>query len=1148
MKGVLGLILLLLVASLLNACSGPRSGVQGDTPIRVLNVPSEVQLVTLEIDGTPYPVTQTQDGWTARARLSAGEHTFIARGYDRPTPTDAVVLYKAHERKNVTPGQEVRLTLYRLTSDVEVVVTNPEVGEDYVAKAGGSEAALPGGRGILQGVPTGRNIPLLVEARDSSGTLRRQGSATFDLSESPKTVQVALNPVAHQPPSVALTGGDSVEKGQPYTLEVQVQDPNPEASGVTLTTLLLDWGDGNQETIPLSGRQVSLQRSHTYTAAGSFTITAQVENSAGLVAQASKALQVLEVETPITITPAPDLTRVVLEVTGAPSGTTALTAEITPETPLVPQSLRPLDLKNQYRLALYWHNGAWRGALSLPSGLVYRLVLVANTPSGEVRSQEETFRATGAEMSLQKTFVAQTALPSCPLPQATLVATYQIQGSGDTSPLVGQTVAVRGVVTAVFPGLRGFYIQDPTGDGDPNTSDGLFVYYGNVSVSVTPGQYVQVTGPVAEYAATGDTLGTLTQVILSEATNLTVCGTAELPQAVAVTLPETNLERLEGMRVRVANLTVVDVYNLGRFGEVALASYRLIHPNAGVDPSSRLPASNLNLANYGGYTLVLDDASTQQNPNPIPYLPQEGTLRVGDRLLQAEGVLEWRFGAYRLQPTSTPSFATENLRPEPPASTPNLKVATFNAHNWFTTLSGTFTPPGCSVSHQPRGATSTQEFERQKAKLVAALRGLNADVVALQEIQNNGTEALEALVAALNEAIGQGTYAYVADPAGGLGCDAIKVALIYKPARVEPVGPSLALASDVFERYPLAQTFRDKATGGVFTAVSVHFKSKSGCDPSDPDTGQGCWNLRRTAQAQALRDWVEGTLKAADPDVLILGDFNAYEAEDPLVLLRNGGLNAVTTGHYTYVFRGLTGALDHAYATPSLTAQVRGSLVWHINADEPRVLDYTTAFKTDDRYQPDPYRSSDHDPLLVYLELSGNACATTGAPVVINEFRFRGPNGGNDEFIELFNRSCSPVNIADWKVQGLSSTGTWVDRLTLANVTLAPGQYYLLANTASGGYSLSVTPDQTYTTGIADNRAVRLQDAQGQVVDLVGFASSGQYEGTGLPDGPTSGVTTQISWKRIPSGKDTDNNAQDFQFGENWANPQNSQSPFYGDN
>jgi len=944
---------------------------------------------------------------------------------------------------------------------------------------------------------------------------------------------------------VALTGADLVERGQPYTLSIQAEDPNPESSGVALTELLLDWGDGNQETIPLSGRQASLSRSHTYTAAGTFTITAQVASSAGLRAQASKALQVLEQETSITITPAPDLTRVVLEVTGAPEGTTSLEAEISPETPLVPQSLRPLDLKNQYRLALYPQGGAWRGALSLPSGLTYRLVLVAHTPGGPVRSREEAFRAEGAELSLQKTFQAQAALPSCPPPDVALAATYEVQGSGDRSPLEGQTVAVRGVVTAVFPGLRGFYIQDPEGDGNPNTSDGLFVHYGNLTVNVNPGQYVQVKGTITEYAASGDTLGTLTQLSLGASAHLTVCGPAGLPEAIIASLPEANLERLEGMRVRLANLIVVDLYNLGRFGEVVLAPHRLVHPNAGGDSSGRLPADRLPLPNYGGYTLILDDASTQQNPNPISYLPQGGTLRVGDRLVEGEGVLEWRYGGYRVQPIQAPSFAQANPRPQAPAASGQLRVASFNLYNWFTTLSGTFTPPGCSVSHEPRGARNSQEFERQKAKLVATLRALDADVVALQEVQNNDTEALEALVNALNEAMGPGTYAYIGDPQGGLGCDAIKVGLLYKPARVEPVGNPLALANPVFERYPLAQAFRDKSTGGVFVAVSVHFKSKSGCDPSDPDTGQGCWNLRRTAQA--LRDWIESTLKNLDADVLVLGDFNSYEYEDPLALLRNAGLNPILSGHYTYVFKGLSGALDHAYATPSLTSQTRGGLVWHINADEPRVLDYTLSFKPDDRYQPNPYRSSDHDPLLVHLELAPE-CARDGAPVVVNEFRFRGPNGGNDEFIELFNRSCSPVNLSGWKLQGLSATGSWGDRVTLANVTLAPGQYYLLANTSSGGYSLSAQPDQTYGTGVADNRAVRLLDAQGQVVDLVGFASSGQYEGTGLPDGPTSGVSTQISWKRIPSGKDTNNNAQDFQYGNDWANPQNKESAFYGPN
>lgn len=1139
------LTVLTLTTALLVACSGPRPGA-GETPVRVLNAPETVQAVTLEVDGTPYPVARDGEAWVARARLAPGEHTFVARGLDAP---QGVVLYKAHERKRVEPGREVRLTLYRLTSDITVRVENPAPGERYLAKAGGAMAALPGGEGMLQGVPTGRGVVLLVEARDPTGLLLRQGSRTVDLSESPIQASVRLEAVAHQPPALSLTLPAQVEKGQEVVLRVAAQDPNPEAAGVALRRLWVDWGDGSQAEEALSGRSAERTLRHAYTAAGPVTVTVTVENTAGVQAQESRTLEVLEPETPIAITPGPELTRVGLAVEGAPQGTEGMAAEITPETPLVPQGLRPLDLRNRYRVELFPQGGAWRGSLHLPRGLGYRLVLVAQVGGQEVRSRETSFRTEGAETLLSLSFLPDPRY-ACPAPSAPLRATYQVQGPGSRSPLEGQTVAVRGVVTAVFPGLQGFYLQDPEGDGDPATSDGLFVYTGGTP-SVVPGQYVQVVGPVSEYAASGDTLGTLTQV---RASSLTVCGEMPLPGAISLSLPAAHLEAYEGMRVRVAGLTVTEVYNLGRYGEVTLAPSRLVHPNADGNPTTRLDP---NRAPYPGHTLVLDDASTRQNPNPIPYLPQGGTLRVGDRLVEAEGVLEWRFGAYRLQPTSAPSFQVANPRPQAPGAASHLRVASFNLHNWFTTLSGTFTPPGCAVSHERRGATSPQEFERQKAKLVAALTALNADVVALQEVQNNGEEAIAALVLALNQALGPGTYAYVPDPQGGLGCDAIKVGLIYKPSRVEPVGNPQALASATFERYPLAQAFRDKTTGGVFTAVSVQLKSKGSCDASDPDTGQGCWNLRRTAQAQALADWVEATLRPLDPDVLLLGDFNTYEEEDPLALLRSRGFAPLLSGHYSYVYMGLSGALDHAYATPSLAGQVQGALAWHVNADEPRVLDYTLAFKTDDRYEPTPYRASDHDPLVVHLSLSPDTqapppsgCHPQGAPVVISEFRFRGPGGGSDEFIELFNRSCTPVNLGGWKVQGLSSSGpNWTDRATLASVTLEPGQFYLLANTAPGGYSLSVAPDQTYTTGIADNRAVRLLDAGGQVVDLVGFASSGQYEGRGLVDGPTnSNGLQQLSWKRIPAGRDTDDNLADFQFGENWANPQNRQSPRYGDN
>ena len=89
-----------------------------------------------------------------------------------------------------------------------------------------------------------------------------------------------------------------------------------------------------------------------------------------------------------------------------------------------------------------------------------------------------------------------------------------------------------------------------------------------------------------------------------------------------------------------------------------------------------------------------------------------------------------------------------------------------------------------------------------------------------------------------------------------------------------------------------------------------------------------------------------------DPDLLLLGDFNAYTHEDPLVALTSRGLVDLATSrgrandHYSFGFDGMWGSLDHALASPSLAAQVRGVITWHVNADEPPVLGYETAFKT----------------------------------------------------------------------------------------------------------------------------------------------------------------------------------------------------------
>jgi len=133
------------------------------------------------------------------------------------------------------------------------------------------------------------------------------------------------------------------------------------------------------------------------------------------------------------------------------------------------------------------------------------------------------------------------------------------------------------------------------------------------------------------------------------------------------------------------------------------------------------------------------------------------------------------------------------------------------------------------------------------------------------------------------------------------------------------------------------------------------------------------------------------------------------------------------------------------------------------------------------------------------------AVAAQAAPVVVSEFRFRGPNGAADEYIELRNTSADPKNIGGWLVQGCNSGGTVGTRATIpAGVSLPAGGSYLLVNTTAPGYSGSVPGDQTYGTGIADNGGVRLVDnaTPGVVQDAVGsfavIGSAGCREAGGL--------------------------------------------------
>lgn len=577
------------------------------------------------------------------------------------------------------------------------------------------------------------------------------------------------------------------------------------------------------------------------------------------------------------------------------------------------------------------------------------------------------------------------ALSQSSLCSSSATPIHEVQGSGPTAAITG-VLTVRGVVVGDFeggsPALRGFYLQELEGDGDPATSDAIFVFNGGGRDLVDLGDLVTVSGRVGEFEG---------QTQLS-AGDIAVCGMGTVkPVDVYLPAPDPDyLERFEGMLVRLPQtLYVTELYQLGRFGQVVLSvDGRLPQPTALAEPGPA--AAAVQRANDLA-TIVLDDELNDQNPAVIYFatggspLSATNTLRGGDAVQGVVGVLTYTWAGnaasgntWRLRPIgalggTAPRFENTNPRPAVPEVGGTLRVASLNVLNYFTTL-------------RSRGASSPLELDRQRTKLVATLAALDADIVGLIELENQPA-ALDDLVAALNDVVG--SRAYAAIRTGVLGGDEITVGLIYRRTSVAPAGAFAVLDNDFdpsfrdhHNRPVLAQTFVD-ADGKALTVAVTHLKSKgSDClDVGDRDRGdgQGNCNETRTQAAALLAKWLAGDPTGAnDADQLVLGDFNAYLREDPVVALEAAGF--VSLLHYfhgdrayTFAFDGRWGALDHAFASASLRDRVTGAAAWHVNADEPSVLDYNLEFKSraqvGELYAPTPYRASDHDPLLIGIRL-----------------------------------------------------------------------------------------------------------------------------------------------------------------------------------
>ncbi len=617
-----------------------------------------------------------------------------------------------------------------------------------------------------------------------------------------------------------------------------------------------------------------------------------------------------------------------------------------------------------------------------------------------------------------------------------------IQGSGDASPLLGQSVTINAVVTAYMPGLSGFYVQEEEGnyDADPGTSEGVLVYYG----ASNPGVDESTVGKRVKLTAVVDEFNQLTE--LKNISNFQIQGAGQLPKPVQLTLPIADMalwERYEGMLVEITSasgsggkLVVTDSYTLGRYGDVTLSADKVLPQftdEQAPDPDK-----------YKAYVkatqraqIILDDASSKQNPDAVrgrngQPLSASNSLRAGDGVASVVGVLDQYYDAkaapadyqtsYRVQPTQALNFTGAD---RPTASDvqailgkANVKIASANVLNFFSKVGDTSTntkdvfttPLGNSIGI--RGANTLDELDRQKAKVVANLIGLQADVYGLMEVQNNGfgsDSAIKLLTDAMNASADKpqgAVYAYVKAPfnqgdttIAGAGTDAITVAMVYRSDKLTPVGaaavPNVA-TYDAFTpnvggaRVPIAQTFSVPTAAGVeqFTLVVNHFKSKGSLlatgDNADKQDGQGNNNEARVKTAAQLSDWLATKPTGSDTaNVVLVGDFNAYAKEDPVTYLESKGFAKVSQG-YSYSFDGLWGSLDHIFVTPSLKSKVGKVVKWAINAEEPTVLDYNMEYKSADQirnyYAATAYRSSDHNPIVMGLNF--DAPPANLAPVI----------------------------------------------------------------------------------------------------------------------------------------------------------------------
>lgn len=615
--------------------------------------------------------------------------------------------------------------------------------------------------------------------------------------------------------------------------------------------------------------------------------------------------------------------------------------------------------------------------------------------------------------------------PTVPIPT--------IQGAGATSPMIGETALVEGIVTAeTRDTLGGLFMQTPD-DGPSHrsaASRGLFVRLSPKVDSVSVGDRVLLSGRVTERDQ---------RTTLEAATVIAVCGRNEAVAATKPTPPpasDAEWEALESMLVTLDAAVIVDNAALGSDGLLTMVhGPRPVYPTEVMPPG---PAAWAAWSDNQQRLWHLDDGQLLEPPDDIWATPAN-PLRAGDTIPSVRGVVDGYGGGRRVHALERPSVLPSNGRPLVPALIPgDLRLVSVDLG-----LLANGEGLGSGFMH-PEGAQSSAEYARQRAKVIAMLAAIDADVVAINGLESDGDGPDSTLADLLHEMnVGVSLpYAAITAVVPGTGrAFELQSALLYRSDRVTvsaiEVPPTVAEEAGHLA-HPLVVGLTDQLSGQAVEIAIVHLLPRTDCPTAGPDAdqqdGQACHSAARTEAAAAFAGWLASRDMAGQ--TLLLGNWNAYALEAPIQVVAAAGFQNVSPySDYTQIDTGQTGATLRILAGNAIGGQVAHSAVWHINADEPPIFDFRLTNPAA-LFAPDPYRAAAIDPLIIDLRLGAlQAGFRSDAVTLIGEssrFVSTSTGPGPLTYVWDFGDGSPPATTAD-VTHTYRRIGTYTVTLTVSN-------------------------------------------------------------------------------------------------------------------